>query len=54
MTAAPTAWLTRSGRYGERDDWALGNVGHFISPISPTPSHDPRQGQRASQSGPHA
>lgn len=23
MTDAPKAWLTRSGRYGERDDWAL-------------------------------
>ena len=23
MSEAPKAWLTRSGRYGERDDWAL-------------------------------
>ena len=23
--AAVHAWLTRSGRYGERDDWALAN-----------------------------
>ena len=25
MTTLPKAWLTRSGRYGERDDWALAN-----------------------------
>lgn len=25
MTEAPKAWLTRSGRYGERDGWALAN-----------------------------
>lgn len=29
MTSAPRAWLTRSGRYGERDDWALG---HGVTP----------------------